>query len=899
MGLTQPTGTSPYELMLEFVRAELNEDPYGFRFEKQEYRLRTRSGGTKSAVFLWNKQLLEDLRALASEKAEPEAARRLGEQLRRFLDELDWGGHEHVLEHKDAATRMLHVVIRSAAAELYALPWELVTLKDSGQHLAELQGCSLSYEWPREREVAARATASRGGRILFAWSAAGGWVPAEGHLRALQIASQEGDFPFDAQRDVLPRASLRTLEERLGDSRHPVSVLHVLCHGAPLGTGAANLYGLAWNTSGPSDGMEVVDGGRLGSLLASYADTLKMVVLCACHGGDSGDLASHLGGVAQALHRAGIEVVVASRLPLSSPGSVLMAETLYEKLLVESCSLEEALVASRRRLRVINSSFDWASLQLYAHRQEAADLRPVELRPYRGLLAFEPKHRRFFFGRATLEKELVERIQLAAQGKSPRFQVVAGASGAGKSSLVMAGLMPQLGEEWDWLVVRPGELVRAGVRHEGAGSLALQELRHRLHQLSSSVPMVGESTSQEELVGEVRHLTQPRPHRKLLLLVDHLEEVFTQLESEERQALVKGIWTLAEQPQLECVVVATLRVDYFGRCGEVSLDDKRRLDSIVYSSKYRMFVGQMGTEEVAEAVERPARKVGLELEPGLVHRICKDVGQELGALPLLEHALDLLWQRREGRWLKHKIYEEMGGVAGALTQTAEGLYEAMSERERPQARRLLVRLVAARDMGSSRAPRRVWVEEMRPQETAEREAFDGALEKLVISRLLVKGSSSEGDVESRGAWVQLAHETLLRRWSRLERWVEEDGERVRQVRQLEEWAEDWQAQRGSVDKGVSYLLAGDRLAYAKGLRSKLGGELSPRSRLLIEESQALEERHARQEKRRRLLATGVLLAVAVVVALIVAWLCRREQAQRTMFQGTARVLWAKHVPSGK
>jgi len=175
---------------------------------------------------------------------------------------------------------------------------------------------------------------------------------------------------FNEQQDTLPRVSLRGLEERLSKSPEPISVLHVLCHGASLETKESGVYGLVWNSSLEGQDKELVDGAKLGALLAPYADTLKLVVLCACHSGDSGKMASYLGSVAQEVHRAGIEVVVASRLPLSATGSVLMTETLYQKLLGENCSLEESLGAARRKLRVAGSGFDWAALQFYAHRAQ-------------------------------------------------------------------------------------------------------------------------------------------------------------------------------------------------------------------------------------------------------------------------------------------------------------------------------------------------------------------------------------------------------------------------------------------------------------------------------------------------------------------------------------------------
>ncbi|QRN96794.1 CHAT domain-containing protein [Archangium violaceum] len=905
----------PYELVLELSRADSPEDAHDFHAGSRDYLVRVGEGGVKRASLPWA-ELLGDLAALTGGKPDEEMARRLGERMRRFLDTLDWGGHEEALERARGKGGQLRLVVRSSAAELYSLPWELVTLEGSGRHLADVPGCTLRYEWPGQRGEEARRGAAREGRVLLAWSEAGGAVPEDAHLLALMKASQEGGFAFDSRRDVLPRVSLESLDKKLREAQQaqqPVSVLHVLCHGAPLETSGPGLHGLAWNASEVRGGTkELVDGVALGAVLAPYADTLRMVVLCACHGGDGGRVAGYLGSVAQELHRAGIDMVVASRLPLSTVGSVLLAETLYQKLLVDSRSLEEALGAVRRRLRVEARSFDWASLQLYARREGEADLRPVVLRPYRGLLAFGPKDRRFFFGRSRLEAELLERVAQATRGQRPRFQVVAGASGAGKSSVVMAGLVPQLPrEEWDCLVVRPGELVRTEPEVAGKRSVALRELQHRLHRVWDLEPLpTGEGASQQEVVEEVRRLRKARPERKLLLVVDQMEELFTQLGSEERQALLRAVWALGKEPELGCVVIATVRVDHFERCGEVMLDEQTRLDTVVYAEEHRLFVPQMGPEELAEAIEKPARVVGLELETGLVERLRGDVGQEPGALPLLAHALDLLWQRREGRRLTHRAYEELGGVTGGLTQTADRLYEELGEGERQQIRRLLVRLVAVKDMGSPRARERVWVEGMRPRDGEERAAFESMLEKLVTSRLLVKGGTPEGGEGKHGAWVQLAHETLLRKWKLLARWVEEDWEREQQLRELETWAEDWEENQRSADGGISYLLTGDRLGYARSLREKHGGELSPRSQQLLEMSEALRERQQEEEqqKQRALLeararatrffrssfvVTAVLLVVAIAAVAIVSHLRQREREQRVLSQNTARLLLAE------
>ncbi|WP_306819087.1 nSTAND1 domain-containing NTPase [Archangium lipolyticum] len=865
----------PYELVLELSRADSPEDAHDFHQGQRDYLVREGEGGVKRASLPWG-ELMGDLAALTGGRPDGEIARRLGERMRRFLDVLDWGGQEERLEQGRWKGRQLRLVMRSSAAELYSLPWELVTLEGSGRHLADVPGCTLRYEWPGEREEGARGEAAHEGRVLLAWSEAGGGVPEDKHLRALEKASREGGFAFDSRRDVLPRVSLESLDKKLREAREaqePVSVLHVLCHGAPLETSGPGHHGLAWNAPEARGGTrELVDGVALGAVLTPYADTLRMVVLCACHGGDGGRLASYLGSVAQELHRAGIDMVVASRLPLSMEGSVLLAETLYEKLLVDSSSLEEALGAVRRRLRVETKGFDWASLQLYARREGEADLRPVVLRPYRGLLAFGPKDRRFFFGRGRLEAKLLGRVTQAARGQRPRFQVVAGASGAGKSSVVMAGLVPQLPrEEWDSVVVRPGELVRTRPAAVEGRSVALLELQHRLHRLwDHETPPTGESANLLEVVEEVRRLRQARPERKLLLVVDQLEEVFTQLGSEERQALMRAVWALAREPELGCVVVVTLRVDHFERCGEVVLDEQTRLDTVVYAEEHRLFVAQMSPEELTEAIEKPAHAVGLELEAGLVERLCGDVGQEPGALPLLEHALDLLWRRREGRRLTHRAYEEMDGVAGSLTQTAERLYEALREEERQEVRRLLAELVSLGDETRPDSRRRAWLEEVWPEEKEARAALDRVLEKVVAERLVTRGSETEGGGR---AWVEVAHEALIRRWERLRKWLQENRKRLLQWRELQAMAEAWQGHRKDADRGESYLATGARLGYARSIRSEHLGQLTASVREFLEASEARERRRVRRQW-----CVGAALAVGMVVFAGLALYASRQRA---------------------
>jgi hypothetical protein len=268
-----------------------------------------------------------------------------------------------------SAGRPVRLALRLGAAELFALPWELVPLAATGRPLASLPGCLIRYEWPGTTAARPRPDPPGGGRILFAWSAAGGHVPADEHLAAIWRACREGRRDFDEARDVVAHASLGRLSEALRAS--PAAALHLLCHGARVGS-ASESYGLALDSDDaqPSD---IIDARSLQIALGDHAGSLRLVVLCACHSGDPGALDGRLGSVAQALHRAGIPAVVSSRYPFSAEASIEMTDALYRRLMREPSSVEEAFLEARERLRERPQRKDWASLQLYARAPAGGD----------------------------------------------------------------------------------------------------------------------------------------------------------------------------------------------------------------------------------------------------------------------------------------------------------------------------------------------------------------------------------------------------------------------------------------------------------------------------------------------------------------------------------------------
>lgn len=360
---------SELSIILEFARTGSPEDPYAFQFGLQGYTLRSSSGGRKRVELDWNDDFLDDLQELGQPQVAPASMQRVGRQLRTFLEPAGWASTSRDIVDAIRQSRPVHLTIRSAAAELYSLPWELLTLEGTGQCVGEIPGLLVRYEWPDTSTIP--AAVPEGGRILVAWSAAAGAVPSAQHITAIESAARDGGFDFDADRDVIDDASVGRIADALDEgvrTGRPVVALHVLCHGGAAG----DVYGLVLDGESPGSDV-VVDGWRLRQLLAPYGSTLRLAVISACESANSSGL---FDSAVLALHRTGIQAVMASRFLFSVAGSISLTRTLYRELLVSKCSLEEAFLRGRRALARDAAKLDWASLQLYARESDGHETFP-------------------------------------------------------------------------------------------------------------------------------------------------------------------------------------------------------------------------------------------------------------------------------------------------------------------------------------------------------------------------------------------------------------------------------------------------------------------------------------------------------------------------------------------
>lgn len=345
--------------------------------------------------------------------------------------------------------------------------------------------------------------------------------------------------------------------------------------------------------------------------------------------------------------------------------------------------------------------------------------------PYRGLLAFTKKDAFYFYGRETLAQAIVTRLQ----GES--FLAVVGASGSGKSSVVQAGALPlleagtQLPGKCRTVCLRPGR--------EPIRSLALA--------LASSL---GEAKRVEGLL----HLgvdnfvweLQQREEPTVVLVVDQFEELFALAgELERREFLTLLLGALARMPH-RLKVVITLRDDFISACLEV-----RELAALVQES-FLLVRPSLEEEEYRRAIVEPARKVGLSLEEGLVETLLAEVRDAGLALPLLQFALQQLWECRQGPTLTLQLYQErVGGLKGVLERRADEVLGQFGEEERECARWIFLSLVRLGE-GREDTRRRVLRSELFVDKY-NKEAMMWVLRRLSEERLVIVGGesgSSEG-----------------------------------------------------------------------------------------------------------------------------------------------------------
>ncbi len=348
--------------------------------------------------------------------------------------------------------------------------------------------------------------------------------------------------------------------------------------------------------------------------------------------------------------------------------------------------------------------------------------------PYRGLQPFDEDDAEFYFGRQRDVQRLVERL------KGARFLAVIGPSGSGKSSLVRAGLIPALRA-----AALPGS-ERWTVRKLTPGAQPLTALAAQAARLAPELPMHDtldrlRADSRSLHLAVALALADAPPEQRVVWLVDQFEEVFTLCtDDDQRSAFIANLLYAATIPGGRDLVLLTMRADFYPRCAAHA-----ELAALMGGNQF--LVSPMDAEGLRQSIEQPAWRVGIELEQGLAETILDDIASQPGALPLLEHALLELWQRRRGTLMTLEAYRESGGVQGAIAQRAESIFNAFDAREQAVARRILLRLTQPGE-GTEDTRRRAPMAEFAAGDGGDSPIVERVVAALVAARLLTLGAGS-------------------------------------------------------------------------------------------------------------------------------------------------------------
>jgi WD40 repeat protein len=551
-------------------------------------------------------------------------------------------------------------------------------------------------------------------------------------------------------------------------------------------------------------------------------------------------------------------------------------------------------------------------------------LPPADALPYPGLRPFRTDEAEIFFGREEHTDQLLAKLQ------TTRFLAVIGVSGCGKSSLVRAGLIPALrtgligsaGGRWRIAELRPGDRPRArlaaafaaerifsGERYEDPASIALIEATLRKGPLGLT-----------ELLREL----PPPPNTNILIFVDQFEEIFryrASTSADEAEAFVALLLASAANREFPVYIVIAMRSDFLGDCALFS-----GLPEAINESQY--LTPRLTREQIRETIVRPARMFGGDVEPALVNRLLNEIGPDPDQLPVLQHALMRMWETARARGtaadasvvLNETDYRAVGSLGDALNDHAEQVLRSIGQPPEPGAdipdtgayriARILFQRLTERGSGrrDTRRPTRM-------AEIAEVAGCDQVGIAAVVQRFrapdnsfLAPASMVTGDTAgSADEFIDIGHESLIRKWKRLSGWVAAEAASAAIYRRLLETAFLWRSGRSAlwVDPDLAEALkwrteheptepwarryaqgkSTEDFALAMQFLDESSAEAARRKDLEVQQAR---ERSAQEARERdltrtartawifRLLAAG--LAVAVVGAMFALRIAQSENA---------------------
>lgn len=499
---------------------------------------------------------------------------------------------------------------------------------------------------------------------------------------------------------------------------------------------------------------------------------------------------------------------------------------------------------------------------------------PEGCSPFPGLRPFANEEAELFFGR---DEDIARCIDLLGRHK---FVAVVGDSGSGKSSFLSAGVLP---------AVLRGRLYRERRWLHSCAIVSCIPSDEPFRQLAKALVQLGpEETwdSKARKIGPVAEELQTNPryltdclenllpmNTAVLLVIDRVEDLFMLVTDQEQRnkflGLLEALPLESEGSNIYCLL--GIRSDKLDR-----LWDYERLWSLIRLYQYP--IRRMREQNLREIITRPLALAGCTADAPLLTTLLTDVGTEPGNLALLQHALYRMWRSRTSEQLSGYDYDRIGRLEGTITNHANDIFDSLKGSPHGKVfercmQRWFIELTHLGEGGED-TRRRVTQENLfaTTQEVLSEADSQKLLNLLVNERLLTV--SRELDIPSdeqqrqglKTNWIEVSHETLIRRWTLLRQWIDARRDAIRLGRRFTTAAEEWKG------VGADALLTGVKLQEAIDWRSENHDLCPPAVSLFIDasiEAQASREAaRARQRRRERIMLAGIILFLASTAVLL-------------------------------
>lgn len=490
--------------------------------------------------------------------------------------------------------------------------------------------------------------------------------------------------------------------------------------------------------------------------------------------------------------------------------------------------------------------------------------------PYMGLKAFSEQDAKYFYGQEVLTQRIIHQVNYKS------FLAVIGASGSGKSSIVQAGLMAQL---------RQGKQIPSSetwcIKYLRTGENPLQELA-RIMADGEETPLQTEGLLHlggEGFVHWLRRRTEPM----VVLVIDQFEEIFTLAASSDRQVFLDILQEALEYAADRFKLIITLRADFISSCLELPWLSQKLQESHV------LVPPRLTPESYRQIIEKPAQQVELKVQPGLVELLLQDLQESAGDLPLLQFVLQQLWEYRNqntGELTVSAYQEQIGGIKLALERKAQTVYDSLEPTIQTIAQWIFLSLTRLGE-GTPDTKKQVLKSDLLRGKYPP-DLIEATLEKFIAAKLIIVNTPEDklNLSQSRSAdeinqelqliksevTVEVAHEILIRHWTNLRWWLDENRDRLHQQQRLAKKRQEWEQKQ----KHPDFLLQKTQLTEAESYYHKYQDYITPQEKEYIRASQKA------QLKNHFLLGSVTAISLLFILASsIIAW---QQQQQNQLAQ---------------